>query len=177
MVQLRTVLQSCQWLEESRQTFLKHLIISVHKGISYLIFKENRTNLRKNYNCQHRVKLALPDDSSVWVTTGDNYIPGRVVLNSTTPQSCLVTTPSRLVRRNRQHLHQRLGQTDDYPYFDHKCWICRILFTVNALYHISLLSSIVHQSVWRSNVSTGSGSSHEILSLSGSLFTVHRNLL
>ena len=57
----------------------------------------------------------LPDDSPVWVTTGNNQIPGRVVSNATTPRSYLVSTSSGLVHRNRQHLHQRLGQADDYP--------------------------------------------------------------
>ena len=58
---------------------------------------------------------ALPDDSPVWVTNGNNQIHGRVVSIAATPQSYLVSTSSRLLRRNRQHLHQRLGQADDYP--------------------------------------------------------------
>ena len=77
-------------------------------------FKEKQ---KKNYDRRHGVKPAdvLPDDSPVWVTTGNNQIPGRVVSNAATPRSYLVSTSSGLVRRNRQHLHQRLGQADDYP--------------------------------------------------------------
>ena len=76
-------------------------------------FKEKQ---KKNYDRRHRVKPAdtLPDDSLVWVTTGNNQTPGRVVSNAGTPRSYLVTTPSGLVRRNRQHLNQRLSRTDDY---------------------------------------------------------------
>ena len=47
-------------------------------------FKEKQ---KKNYDCRHGVKPAdvLPDDSPVWVTTGNNQIPGRVLSNAATP--------------------------------------------------------------------------------------------
>lgn len=55
----------------------------------------------------------LPDDSSVWVTTGNSQTPGRVITNAGTPRSYLVNTPSGPVRRNRQHLKHRLSRPDD----------------------------------------------------------------
>ena len=49
-------------------------------------FKEKQ---KKNYDRQHRVRPAdtLPDNSSVWVRTGNNQTPGRVVSNAGTPRS------------------------------------------------------------------------------------------
>jgi len=77
--------------------------------------KEFKEKQKRNYDRRHRVRPAdtLPDDSSVWVTTGNSQTPGRVVSNAGTPRSYLVNTPSGPVRRNRQHLNRRLSRTDD----------------------------------------------------------------
>ena len=47
------------------------------------------------------------------MTTGNRQAPGRVISNAGTPRSYLVTTSSGTVRRNRNHLNERLGNTDD----------------------------------------------------------------
>jgi len=41
-----------------------------------------KSNQKKNYDCQHHVRAVdtLPDNSSVWVRTGNSQIPGRIVL-------------------------------------------------------------------------------------------------
>ena len=70
---------------------------------------------KKNYDRQHHVRLAdtLPDNSAVWVRTGNYQTPGRVVSSSSAPRSYVVSTPTGQVRRNRQHLNQRLNTAND----------------------------------------------------------------
>ena len=61
----------------------------------------------RDYNRRHRAHdiPSLPDDSEVWVTSGDRPIPGRVSISTDTPRSYLVETPSGQLRRNQQHLN------------------------------------------------------------------------
>ena len=56
-------------------------------------FKEKQ---KRNYDRRHHVRPAdtLPDNYSVWVTTNNSQIPGRVISNAGTPRSYLVDTPS-----------------------------------------------------------------------------------
>ena len=50
----------------------------------------------------------LPDDSSVWVRTGNNQTPGRVVSNAGTPRSYVESTSCGQVCRNTQQLTHRV---------------------------------------------------------------------
>ena len=54
---------------------------------------------KKNYDHRHRAQPAdtLPDNSAVWVTTGNNQTPGTVVSNASTPRSYVVSTLTVLV--------------------------------------------------------------------------------
>ena len=77
--------------------------------------KSFKDKQKKNYDRQHHVRLAdtLPDNSAVWVRTGNYQTPGRVVSSSSAPRSYVVSTPTGQVRRNRQHLNQRLITAND----------------------------------------------------------------
>ena len=77
--------------------------------------KEFKKKQKRNYDRRHQVRPAdtLPDDSLVWVTTGNSKTPGTVITNAGTPRSYLVNTPSGPVRRNRQHLKHGLSRPDD----------------------------------------------------------------
>ena len=46
----------------------------------------------------------LPEDTSVWVKSGDVPVSGRVIAKSDKPRSYLVETPTGTLRRNRSHL-------------------------------------------------------------------------
>ena len=61
---------------------------------------------KRYYDIRHRVHSLplIPDNTEVWVNTGNQQTSGRVVAPSNTPRSYLVNTPSGQVRRNRQHL-------------------------------------------------------------------------
>ena len=60
----------------------------------------------KNYDGRHHATEIplIPDDSKVWVTSGQEATRGRIVSLAPTPRSYLVETPSGLIRRNQQHL-------------------------------------------------------------------------
>ena len=77
--------------------------------------KEFKVKQKSNYDRKHRTKPAdtLPDNSSVWVTTGNNQTPRTVVSNAGTPRSYIVNTPSGPVHRNKQHLNHRLNRIND----------------------------------------------------------------
>jgi len=72
-------------------------------------FKEKQ---KKNYDHKHCARPidTLPDNTPVWVRTGNNQTPGS---NASTPRSYVVSTPCGQVRRNRQHLSHRLNTADD----------------------------------------------------------------
>ena len=65
---------------------------------------EFKDRQKKDFDCRHRTQSlpALPDETEVWVTTGNQPIPGQIV---TTPRSYVVSTPSGEIRRNRSHLN------------------------------------------------------------------------
>ena len=56
--------------------------------------------------------LPLPDDTDVWITSGDQPTPGRVVSAAGTPRSYVVDTPNGQVRRNRFHLNERPAEPE-----------------------------------------------------------------
>ena len=62
---------------------------------------------QRNYNQRHRVRPldVLPDETPVWIRTGETQTSGRVVRQANTPRSYWVSTPSGTIRRNRQHLN------------------------------------------------------------------------
>ena len=60
----------------------------------------------------------LPENSPVWVRTGNTQVPGRVIFTATTPRSYVVSTPTGIIRRNRQHLNPRLNTTDSNSNID-----------------------------------------------------------
>ena len=71
--------------------------------------KKYKKEQKQNYDRRHRVRETspLPDDAAVWVTHGQENIPGRVSSHAATPRSYIVTTASGDVRRTRSHLRSR----------------------------------------------------------------------
>ena len=61
---------------------------------------------KENYDRRHAATEMplIPDDSEVWVTSGQEATRGRIVSSAPTPRSYLIETPSGLIRRNQQHL-------------------------------------------------------------------------
>ena len=68
-------------------------------------FKERQ---KRDFDSHHAVRNrpSITSDTPVWITSGDDPVPGRVVSPANTPRSYVVDTPSGLVRRNRQHLNE-----------------------------------------------------------------------
>ena len=73
-------------------------------------FRRCNSDYKRKQKCYYDIRHWLhplpfiPNNTEVWVNTGNQQIPGRVVAPSNTPWSYLVDTPSGQVRRNRQHL-------------------------------------------------------------------------
>ena len=93
---------------------------------AYLVeFREKNESFKKkqerDYNRRHRAREipSLPDDASVWVTSGNQPIPGRVITPANTPKSYLVETPTGRIRRNQQHLNIVPENTTDPTLSDH----------------------------------------------------------
>ena len=61
---------------------------------------------KEDYDRRHRTMEMplIPEDSEVWVTSGQDAIRGRVVTSTPAPRSYLIDTPSGIIRRNQQHL-------------------------------------------------------------------------
>ena len=79
---------------------------------AYLVeFRAKNESFKKkqerDYNQRHRAREipSLPDDASVWVTSGNQPIPGRVIRPGITPRNYLVETSTGRIRRNQQHLN------------------------------------------------------------------------
>jgi len=68
--------------------------------------KQFKNKQKENYDRRHKVTEMplIPDDSEVWVTSGQGATRGRVVSPAPTPRSYLVETSSGIIRRNQQHL-------------------------------------------------------------------------
>ena len=55
---------------------------------------------------EHRALSSIPDDTILWITSGDQPVEGRVVLPAETPRSYIIETPSGRVRRNHLHFNR-----------------------------------------------------------------------
>ena len=76
---------------------------------------KNRTYKQKqkrNFDRHHgaRALSSIPDNTDVWITSGDQPVAGRVVSPANAPRSYIVETPSGRVRRNRLHLNPMPNQ-------------------------------------------------------------------
>ena len=62
---------------------------------------------KRNYDQRHKVRSlpSIPDNSDVWITSGQQPATGTVIQPADTPRSYIVNTPSGQIRRNRQHLN------------------------------------------------------------------------
>ena len=62
---------------------------------------------KKNFDSHHGVRPLpdIPDDSEVWINSGSKPVRGTVLTQADAPRSYVVSTPSGIVRRNRQHLN------------------------------------------------------------------------
>lgn len=69
--------------------------------------KEFKERQKRDFDQRHRAHLlsSLPDNSEVWVTTGEQPVPGQVVSSATAPRSYIVNTSTGNVRRNRSHIN------------------------------------------------------------------------
>ena len=67
-------------------------------------FKEQQ---EQEYDQRHGVRSLspIPDNSDVWIASGEQPATGNVIRPAYTPRSYIVDTPSGQVRRNRQHLN------------------------------------------------------------------------
>ena len=63
-----------------------------------------------NHHQTHQLPT-LPDDTKVWVNSGERTVRGRATVHTDSPCSYLVDTPTGIVRRNRSHVgivHEQL---------------------------------------------------------------------
>ena len=76
---------------------------------------------KRNFDRHHGVRALapIPDDTNVWITSGDRPVEGRVVHPAETPRSYIVETPSGRVRRNRVHLNPMPNDATDDATIDH----------------------------------------------------------
>ena len=81
--------------------------------------KEYKVKQKRNYDCHYgtRPLTELPDDIDVWVSTGNNQIPGQISSSAGTPRSYEVETSGNIIRRNRLHIRPRPtdSETTDEP--------------------------------------------------------------
>ena len=68
--------------------------------------REYKKKQKLNYDSRHRVRSlpSLPDNSSVYIRTGNKQVTGKVTTSTTEPRSYAVVTTTGSVRRNRHHL-------------------------------------------------------------------------
>ena len=68
--------------------------------------KRFKQRQRRDYNLRHRVRTLpdLPDETDVWIRTGNTQSEGRILTPADTPRSYLVSTQGTTIRRNRHHL-------------------------------------------------------------------------
>ena len=79
--------------------------------------KEFKEKQKKDYDRHHRTKelREIPDNTTVWITTGKQPVPGKVLYPADTPRSYIVQTPSGNVRRNRSQLNVQPPSTPTSP--------------------------------------------------------------
>ena len=70
---------------------------------------------KRDYDKRHRTKEsdAIPDGSTVWITSEGERAEGTVISPADSPRSYLVDTPAGTLRRNRQHLNVAPWQPDE----------------------------------------------------------------
>ena len=69
--------------------------------------KEKKRRQKRDFDQRHRTRPLpdIPDDTNVWVTTGDNPVPARTIQHANTPRSYIVSTPHGNIRRNRSQVN------------------------------------------------------------------------
>ena len=62
---------------------------------------------KQDYDSSHGVcsLTPIPNNTNVWITSGDEPVHGTVVSTADAPRSYMVETPSGQLRRNQQHLN------------------------------------------------------------------------
>ena len=113
------------WCNLSRAEFLmgRHLRANIHIMSDQLtpewsfldeVWRSNRTFKDcqiRDYDRCHRARALtrVPDDTDVWITSGDQPVSGRVISPASTPRPYAIETPAGQVRQNRQHLNVMPG--------------------------------------------------------------------
>ena len=71
------------------------------------VFKEKQ---KHNYDRRHRARALspLPEETEVWIRTGNERLPGKVTSTASSPRSYWVeTSDGGQLQRNRAHLNER----------------------------------------------------------------------
>ena len=72
-----------------------------------------KTRQKANFDKRHRVRSLspIPNDTDIWVTSGDRPVPAKVITSTSTPRSYVVQTPNQMnLQRNRRHINLRPRQ-------------------------------------------------------------------
>ena len=82
--------------------------------------KEFKQKQKTTYDLRHRARPLppIPDDTDVWITSGQMPTPGQVSSQANTPRSYIVNTPGGQIRRNRYHLTVIPDNTSNSPNCD-----------------------------------------------------------
>ena len=77
---------------------------------------------KRDYDKRHRTKEsdAIPDGSTVWITSEGERAEGTVISPADSPRSYLVDTPNGTLRRNRQHLNVAPSQPSGHTETQHE---------------------------------------------------------
>ena len=73
-----------------------------------------KTRQKTDFDRRHRVRTLspIPDDTNVWVTSGDRPIPGTVTTSASNPRSYIIQTPNQSnLQRNHRHINLRPNQS------------------------------------------------------------------
>ena len=89
--------------------------------------EEFKAMQKATYDRRHRATPLsnIPEDTAVYVRTGDRQVPGTIVSSASTPRSYVINTPTGQVRRNRRDLvplpeDQSLEQNSGEPTKAHR---------------------------------------------------------
>ena len=79
--------------------------------------EEFKQKQKRDFNRRHNVRPLppIPNDSDVWITSGENVTPGRVISTAHAPRSYIVETSQSNTRRNRKHLNIVPNSSDESP--------------------------------------------------------------
>ena len=91
--------------------------LAIHIWLLFEKETEYKLQQKRRYDLQHRVKDQEPLDIDVpaWLTSEHAPVPGQIQDSSNHPRSYIVSTPTGLMRHNRQHLNQRTDGRDQSP--------------------------------------------------------------